>query len=348
MSDSSVRPILIGERSVGAGHPCFVIAEAGVNHNGDVGLAHRLIDVAAESGADAVKFQTFQPGSLVAIGAGAAPYQRDRGAATQRAMLEALVLPEKAWAELASHAAERDLVFLSTAFDSASLDLLIDLGVQALKIPSGELDNVHFIAQTASRGLPVIISTGLGTLEEVAAALRAAAPAAGVALLHCVTAYPAPTDASNLRAMVTMSDAFGVPVGWSDHTEGYVTAVASVTLGASILEKHFTTDRGLAGPDHAASADPEQFAAYVSAVRAVEAALGDGVKQPAAAEAVNREHARRSYHARRDLQPGTVVQPDDVCLLRPATGLPPASPLVGRVITRHVRAGQALTAEDLE
>lgn len=332
---------------MGPGHPCFVIAEAGVNHNGDLRLAHRLVDVAAASGADAVKFQTFRPEGLVSARAASAPYQRDRGAATQREMLESLTLPRPAWSELAAHAAERGLAFLSTAFDPESLELLLEVGVPAVKIPSGELDNVRFIARTASSGLPVLLSTGLGTLDEVAAALEAASAAPAVALLHCVTAYPAPVPSSNLRAMATMAERFGVPVGWSDHTEGPVTAVAAVALGAAVLEKHVTSDRSLPGPDHAASADPDGLAEYVAAVRAAEACLGDGVKRPAEAELPNLRFARRSYHAARDLAPGEVLREEDVRLLRPATGLPPGTAVAGRTVARAVAAGEPLRPEDL-
>ena len=337
----------IGKRTVGAGHPCFVIAEAGVNHNGQVALAHRLVKVAADAGADAVKFQTFRPESLVSTTADAAPYQRQRGAVTQRSMLEALTLPETAWQELAADASEQGLVFLSTAFDLASLELLLSVGVTALKVPSGELDNLRFVSDLASRGLPLVISTGLGTLDEVAAAVAAAAAAPGIALLHCVTAYPAPVGSSNLKAMATMGERFRMPVGWSDHTEGSVTAVAAVALGASILEKHFTTDRGLSGPDHAASAAPEELAAYVADVRATEASLGDGIKRPATAELDNRFFARRSYHAVRSLRPGRVISEGDVTLMRPAAGLPPSAEVVGRTVARPVAAGSALTVEDL-
>jgi N,N'-diacetyllegionaminate synthase len=346
--DPATRATLsLGRRPVGAGHPCFVIAEAGVNHDGDPSRAHRLVDVAAEAGVDAVKFQTFRAAALVSATAAAAPYQRRQGAATQRQMLEALALPETAWPELAAHARERGLVFLSTAFDVASLDLLVELGVAALKVPSGELDNLPFLTALAAHGLPLVVSTGLATLDEVAAAVAATAAAPGIALLHCVTAYPAPVAASNLRAMAAMGERFRVPVGWSDHTEGSVTAVAAVALGASILEKHFTTDRRLPGPDHAASADPAGLAAYVEAVRSAETSLGDGVKRPAEAELENLRFARRSYHAVRELRAGEVVAAEDVDLLRPADGLPPSATVVGRVVARGVAAGSPVRAEDL-
>lgn len=347
MSRSSTAALDLAGRRVGGGEPCFVVAEAGVNHDGDPELAHRLVEVAAAAGADAVKFQTFRPEGLVSPAAGAAPYQRRRGAATQQEMLAALALPETAWAELAAHAAERGLVFLSTAFDDASLDLLIGVGIAAIKVPSGELDNLRFIERLAGRGLPLLVSTGMATLDEVAAAVDAAAAAPSLALLHCVTAYPSPIGSSNLRAMTAMAERFAVPVGWSDHTEGSVTAVAAVALGAAILEKHVTTDRGRTGPDHAASAEPGELAAYVAAVRAAEASLGDGVKRPAAVELENLPFARRSHHAARDLRPGEVLGAGDVALLRPAGGLPPAATVVGRVVARPVAAGRALVAEDL-
>lgn len=344
---SAAPSIDLAGRRVGAGHPCFVIAEAGVNHNGDPALAHRLVDAAADCGADAVKFQTFRPEALVADDAGAAPYQSRRGASSQRRMLDDLALPDAAWDELAAHAAERGLAFLSTAFDAASLDRLLALGVPALKVPSGELDHLAFVTAIASHGLPVILSTGLGTLDEVAAAVDAAAAAPGLALLHCVTAYPAPVGASNLRAIPTLAERFALPVGWSDHTEGLVTAVAAVALGASILEKHLTTDRALPGPDHAASADPAGFADCVAALRAAESSLGDGVKRPQPVEEENRRFARRSHHAARDLAPGEVIGEADVRLLRPATGLPPGAAVIGRTVARPVAAGSPLTAEDL-
>lgn len=345
--ESSAASFTIAGRRIGPGEPCYVIAEAGVNHDGEVDLAHRLIDVAAAAGADAVKFQTFRPEELVAPGAGSAPYQRERGAPTQEEMLRRLVLPDAAWRELAAHASERDLAFLSTAFDLPSLDLLVELEVPALKVPSGELDHLALIREIASRGLPILLSTGLGSLDEVAAAVEAAAPAPALALLHCVTAYPAPIDASNLRAMVTMAETFAVPVGWSDHTEGPVTAIVAVALGASILEKHFTVDRSRSGPDHAASADPDLLASYVAAVRDAESSLGDGVKRPAEPEIENLRFARRSYHAVRDLAEGATIAPEDVRLLRPAVGLAPGDSPVGRSLRRSVAAGEALKAMDL-
>jgi N-acetylneuraminate synthase/N,N'-diacetyllegionaminate synthase len=305
------------------------------------------VDVAADTGADAVKFQTFDPELLVASDTEAAPYQQATGHQRQDEMLRALMLPGAAWRELAAHAAERGLQFLSTAFDDRSLKIVLELGVAALKVPSGELDNVSFIARLASCGLPLVLSTGMGNLNEVQAAVDASAEAPGICLLHCVTAYPTPVEASNLRALGTMAERFRLPVGWSDHTTGSVTAIAAVALGASVLEKHFTLDRSLPGPDHGASEDPESFAAYVRDVRAAESALGDGVKRPADVELVNRVHARRSYHARVTLRAGQTIQADDVLLLRPARGLPPSAEVVGRTCMRDVAKGEPLRAGDV-
>ncbi len=338
----------LGGRLIRETSPCFLIAEAGVNHNGSPELAHRLVGAAEACGADAVKFQTFDPNRLVSSAAEAAPYQQERaGRGGQLDMLRRLTLPKTVWPELVSHAKERDLVFLSTAFDLGSLELLLDLGVAALKVPSGELDNLPFIHQHAECGLPLIISTGLGTLEEVAAAVEAAAAAPAIALLHCVTAYPAPEHACNLRAIRTLRETFNVPVGWSDHTKGSLTAIAAVALGASILEKHITTDHDLPGPDHAASADPAEFTEYVATVRTAESALGDGRKGPTTEEEANRRFVRRSYHAARDLRPGETIGTTDVALLRPADGLPPSAAVLGRVVARPVAAGQPVAEADL-
>lgn len=341
--------ITIAQREVGGGTPCYVIAEVGVNHNGDVRIAHQLIDVAAAAGADAVKFQTFDPALLVAEDAATAPYQTSAtGIPSQREMLDALVLPLGAWQELSKHAATTGLHFLSTPFDLPSARLLAELDVPALKVPSGELTNAPFIRSLAAMGLPLLMSTGMGDLAEVGTAVAHAAAAPALALFHCVSAYPAPDDQANLRAIATMQQAFGVPVGWSDHTVGAVTAVASVALGAALLEKHITLDRRMAGPDHAASEDPAAFGAYVADVRRAESALGDGQKRPQPAEAPNREAARRSWHASRDLRPGDEIGPNDVVALRPATGVPPNEDVVGRRVSRHVRAGEPLRHDDVE
>ena len=326
----------------------YVIAEAGVNHDGSVADAHALIDLAADSGADAIKFQTFDPAALVSDTAEAAAYQSaNAGVRTQRELLERYVLPIPAWTELCAHAAERGVDFLSTAFDFASLDLVCDLGVAALKLGSGELTNKPLLAEVARRGLPVLCSTGMGTEGEVAAAVEWLAPAPGLLLMHCVSSYPAPVEQANLRAMVTMRDRFAVPVGWSDHTVGTVSAIAAVALGAVALEKHVTLDRTRAGPDHAASADPAAFGEYVASVRAAHAALGSGRKEPASAELENIPLVRRSWHAARDLRKGTRIGAEDVVLLRPASGIAPAEDVVGCELAHDVASGEPLRTADV-
>lgn len=326
-----------------------IIAEAGVNHDGDVADAHALIDLAADAGADVVKFQTFEPELLVSAAAPTARYQA--GATeipTQLELLQQYVLPRGAWTELVSHAGERGLAFMSTPFDHASLDLVCELGVTALKLGSGELTNKPLLQDAARRGLSVVCSTGMATDDEVAEAVGWLAAAPRAALLHCVSSYPAPVEQANLRAIPAMSERFGVPVGWSDHTIDVVSAVAAVALGACILEKHVTLDRGRHGPDHAASADAEGFRSYVQDVRRAAEALGDGVKRPAPAEEENIDVVRRSWHARRGLGAGERLSLDDLVLLRPAGGLPPSVEVVGRRLSRPVAAGAPVLLTDVE
>jgi len=334
-----------------ADHPdadVYIIAEAGVNHDGSVADAHALIELAARCGADAVKFQTFDPAALVSASARTAEYQAaSTGIASQQELLRRLVLPLSAWPELHAHAIELGIDFLSTAFDLGSLDLVCGLGVRALKFGSGELTNRPLLVEAARRGLPVIASTGMGTEDEVATALDWLAGAPAVALLHCVSSYPAPVEQSNLRAIPALAQHFGVPVGWSDHTLGAVSAVAAVALGAVALEKHVTLDRDRPGPDHAASADEDGFRDYVRLARAARSALGDGVKRPVLAEENVAPLVRRSWHASHDLAPGERLAADDVVLLRPAAGLAPALELAGRTVARAVAAGSPITAEDL-
>jgi N-acetylneuraminate synthase len=350
----SAGEIFVGDRGVGEAFACFLIAEAGVNHNADVNLAHRLVDVAADAGADAVKFQTFDPERLVSPLARKAEYQiATTGAAeTQLEMLRRLVLPPDSLAGLAAHAADRDLLFLSTPFDEASADLLDGLGMAAFKVPSGELTNHGLIAHVAAKGKPVLMSTGMSTMDEVAQAVQVVREHGNppLALFHCVTNYPAAPEDCNLSAIRTMRTAFGVPVGWSDHTEGSEVSLAAVAAGAGMLEKHFTLDRSLPGPDHRASLEPAELAALVRSVRRIEAALGDGVKRPAASEAGNMAVARRSLHASRALRPGHVLEARDLIALRPGNGLSPAlrGRLIGRKLVVAVEPGEMLEERHLD
>ena len=352
-----VEPVRIGDRAIGEG-PAFVIAEAGVNHDGDPALAHALIDAAADAGADAVKFQTFDPDALVTAGAPLAPYQAapesglDGRAADQREMLQRLALPLDAWPALQRHAVERGLTFLSTPFDEASAELLDRLDVPAFKVGSGDLTDIPFLERLARRGRPLLVSTGMATMAEVAAAVDAIAGAGAppLVLLHCVSSYPAAATDANLRAIETMRRAFGIPVGWSDHSPGIEVAISAATLGAAVIEKHLTTDRSRPGPDHRSSLEPDEFRALVTAVRDVSATLGDGVKRPVAAEAEIARVARRSLHWTRPLAGGTTVGVGDVAVLRPATGLAPdrLGDVIGRRTARPVTAGAAVDAADLE
>jgi N-acetylneuraminate synthase len=349
-----VAQVLIAGRSIGPGHPCFVIAEIGVNHNGDLDLALRMIDAAAQAGADAAKFQTFRTERVISRAARQAEYQRrNTGVAeSQFEMVRRLELGDTAFARLAERCAQKGILFLSSPFDEGSAELLDALGVPAFKIGSGELTNHPFLASLARRGRPLLLSTGMATLREVDLALavirRHGNPP--VALLHCVSSYPSAAGESNLAAIETMRRAFNVPVGWSDHSLGIHVSIAAVARGACILERHFTLDRTLPGPDHAASLDPVEFGQLVVAVRDVEAAIGSGQKVPRDSERDTAEVARRSLHVARDLAAGARLTSEDLVLLRPGTGLPPSAlaTTVGRTTRRALGAGEMLEEADLE
>lgn len=347
-------PIAVGDRIVGGGAPCFVIAEAGVNHNGNLGLAHRLVDAGADAGADAVKFQTFEPALLASVEAPLADYQKQGVGreGSQQAMLERLVLSAPAHAELKAHAEARKVLFLSSPFDERSADFLERLGVPAFKIPSGETVNHPFLAHVARKGRPVLMSTGMCDMLEVAAAVDVVRGSGDppLALLHCVSSYPAQAGDSNLKAMETLRRAFGVPVGWSDHTEGIDIACAATALGAKLVEKHLTLDRGLPGPDHRASLEPAELGRLVRSIRRVEESLGGGEKAPRPSETPIAAVARKSLHWRVSLGAGAEVVAEHLIALRPGTGLLPSrvSRLVGRRVARSVKAGTMVSDQDLE
>ncbi|HYB96488.1 MAG TPA: N-acetylneuraminate synthase [Vicinamibacterales bacterium] len=346
--------ITIADRRIGDGHPTFVIAEAGVNHNGDLSRALLLVDEAAAAGADAVKFQTFSAERVAAATAPKAVYQQETtgSAGSQLDMLRGLELSRDAHCSLQDRCRERGVIFLSTPFDESSVDLLESLGVPAFKIPSGEITNAPLLEHIAAKGRPVIASTGMSTLEEVQAAIAVlrAAGARELALLHCVSEYPARPADVNLRAMETMRRATGLPVGYSDHTLGVEVALAAVALGAVIIEKHFTISRALPGPDHRASLEPHELHALIRGIRSVQSALGHGRKEPAPGEADVARVARRSLVAARDIHPGTTITRDMVAILRPAGGLSPM--MLGQVIGRRavikIQAGEQLSMAGLE
>ncbi len=351
--DNAVKLIGIADRNIGANQPCFVIAEAGVNHNGDINIAHRLIDVAAESGAEAVKFQTFAAGRLVTSTAPKAEYQLQSTdvAESQYAMLKRLELSEQMHRELIAHCNEKKITFLSTPFDEESADLLDALNVPAFKIPSGEIANTLFLNHVARKTKPMIVSTGMASLGEVESAMRAITATGNtqIVLLHCVSNYPAEPADINLRAMQTMAQAFGVPVGFSDHTLGIEIALAAAALGAVVIEKHFTLDRSLPGPDHQASLEPYELKAMVRGIRSITSALGDGRKQPAPSEANTTAVVRKSVIARRTIPRGVTLSENDLVILRPGTGLPPMMLpyLLGRTTRVEIAQGTLITLEML-
>jgi N,N'-diacetyllegionaminate synthase len=341
----------IGRAAIGSGH-CFVIAEAGVNHDGDLDKALALVDAAAGAGADAVKFQTFSADRLVTADAPKARYQERDASASQHEMLRRLELAPADYRRIADYCHERGIVFLSSPFDEESADLLETLDVAAFKIPSGELINLPFLRHVAMKRRPMIVSTGMATLAEARSAVGAieAAGCRELALLHCVSAYPAEPRDANLRAMATLRDHFRIPVGWSDHMLGTEVALAAVALGADIIEKHLTLDRTAPGPDHAASLEPAEFGAMVRGIRAIASALGSGEKRPAEAELEIAAVARKSLVAARALREGETLAAADVVLRRPGTGLPPATldRLLGRRAARAVAAGALLREEWFE
>jgi N,N'-diacetyllegionaminate synthase len=328
----------------------LIIAEAGVNHNGEMSLALQLIDAAADAGADMVKFQTFSADRLVTASARKAAYQRGESTVeeSQQTMLRRLELTREMHEQLISHCRKRAITFFSTGFDLQSIDLLVQLGVRLFKIPSGELTNLPYLRHVGRHGKRVLLSTGMASLGEVELAIEAL-EAAGtqrelITVLHCTTEYPTPMQEVNLRAMVSMREAFGVTVGYSDHTPGIEVPIAAVALGATVIEKHFTIDRALPGPDHKASLEPADLSAMVRGIRNIEIALGDGVKRLTASEAKNRPAARKSIVAAVAIGKGDLFSERNITAKRPGTGLSPMrwDELIGRAAVRDFDADEAI------
>jgi len=352
--------------------PTYIIAEAGVNHNGSLDLARQLIDIAAEAGADAVKFQTFKAQSLVSRSAPKAEYQVRTTAQTetQFEMISKLELDAEAHRQLIDYCQNKQIQFLSTPFDFESVDLLVrTFDLPCLKIPSGEITNGPLLLHIAQMNKPVILSTGMSTLQEVKEALGVLAhgftangqePSINafrkafnsrpgqdclrekVRLLHCTTEYPAPFEDVNLRAMDTLAETFGLPVGLSDHTPGIAVAIAAVARGAVVIEKHFTLNRSLPGPDHRASLEPDELKALVRSIRQVEVALGDGIKQPAPSEMKNLAVARKSLVVKADIAAGEPFTMENLAAKRPGGGVTPMEywTLLGRKAQRNYRQGE--------
>jgi N,N'-diacetyllegionaminate synthase len=328
----------------------LIIAEAGVNHNGDLELAKQLIDAAAEAGADLVKFQTFSADRLVTRAAKKADYQNQAtdSKESQHEMLRRLELTVDMHHELIAHCAARNIGFFSTGFDIESVDLLVSLGQDHFKIPSGEITNLPYLRHIGQLGKAVIFSTGMATMGEIEAAIdvlgQAGTPRANITVLHCTTEYPTPMDEVNLRAMQSIHTAFGVAVGYSDHTSGIEVAIAAVALGACVIEKHFTLDRNLPGPDHKASLEPEELKAMIAAIRNIEIALGDGIKRLTPSEVRNKPIARKSLVAIRAIKAGEVFTAENITAKRPGTGISPMrwDEFIGQVAQRNYQADELI------
>jgi len=348
-----MRKISIGNKKIGTGEPCFIIAEAGVNHNGSLDRAKKLIDAAYESGADAVKFQTFSADRIASRAARKADYQMRTtdSEESQYAMLKKLELPPEAFPILAEYAKEKGIVFLSSPFDCVSVDILEEAGVDAYKIPSGEITNIPLLRYIAGKKKPIILSTGMAEIDEIARAvdLFRNAGIRDLILLHCVTSYPAPPDTLNLQVIKTLRRTFRLPVGFSDHSPGVLDAVIARVLGACVIEKHFTLDKNLPGPDHQASLEPDELAAMVAAVRMTDLSLGDGKKNIIPAEQAIKSIARKSLVARVDIPANAIITPELIDVKRPGTGIPPGDfdRVIGMIASHRIPGDTVLTWEDL-
>lgn len=341
---------------MGAGH-CFVIAEIGVNHNGDLDLARRLIDVAADAGADAAKFQTFRADQLIVEGTEAVEYQKkDNADLKQYDLLKNLELSDEAHRALVEHCKVRGIEFMSTGFDELSLQFLIDLGIRRIKIPSGEITNTPLLEMAAAAHLPIIVSTGMATLGEVRTAVdtiraiwKSQDHDGDLIVLHCTSAYPTPLSDVNLSAMGTLASELGEAVGYSDHTQGTMVSALAVAAGARMIEKHITLDKTMDGPDHAASLEPADLKRMIQEIREVESILGNGVKAPMASEIETRALVRKGLKFARALPKGHVLRREDLIALRPETGLAPVriKDLLGKTLSGDVAVHQPIAAEHI-
>ncbi len=331
-----------------------IIAEAGVNHNGDLILAKKLVDAAAEAGADYVKFQTFKAEKLVAKNAPKAAYQKVNikdGDDTQFAMLKKLELKEEWHQELIDYCAGKNIKFLSTGFDNDSLEFLHSLGIQLAKVPSGEITNLPYLKKVAVLFPEIIMSTGMADIEEIREALNVllqnGAQREKITILHCNTEYPTPMKDVNLKAMLHIQKEFNIAVGYSDHTIGIEVPVAAVALGACVIEKHFTISRNMEGPDHKASLEPAELKSMILAIKNIEIALGDGIKKPSLSEQKNKAVARKSIVAAKSLSVGHIIQQDDLAIKRPGNGIPPMlmDTVIGKQLKKAIKEDELLTYE---
>lgn len=329
----------------------FIIAEAGVNHNGDPHIAKLLIDAASYAGADAVKFQTFKAWRIISRYAPKADYQKKTtdDSESQLEMLRKVELDMKAHRMLMKYCAGKGIAFLSTPFDLVSINALNKLGIKIFKIPSGEITNLPYLRKVGALGKKVIISTGMAYLGEIEAALdvliRAGTSKEGITVMHCNAEYPTPMRDVNLKAMLTIRDAFGIKVGYSDHTLGIEIPIAAAALGAEVIEKHFTLDRRMKGPDHKASLEPGELKAMVNAIRNIERALGDGIKKPSCSESRNRVIARKSLVASKSIRKGEAFSARNITAKRPGTGISPMEwdKVIGRIAKRFFVEDELIT-----
>jgi len=341
-----IAPVTIADRRIGSGEPVYLIAEAGVNHNGQVDLALEMVDLAAEAGVDAVKFQIFDPAELASAAAHKPKYMEETAGpeGSQRDLLAGLALSTEAFATIQARCGERNVEFLASPFDVPSLRSLVGLGVRAIKLASTELTNEPLLCASGETGLPLLLSTGTCTLDEVKRGL-ASVERDRVVLLHCVSSYPTPEAEANLRAITTMAEAFGVPVGFSDHTTGLDTSCLAVAVGACVLEKHFTLRHDLPGPDHAFSMTPVELTEWVRRVRWAEQVLGDGRKEPRGCEQDVKRSARKSVVLACDVGERVELKADMLTTKRPGTGIEPRqlNDVVGRRTARAIPADTVLT-----
>lgn len=328
----------------------LIIAEAGVNHNGDLAIARELIDVAADAGADMVKFQTFNANKLVTRHASKADYQNKTTDTeeSQHEMIQKLELTRDMHEQLIAHCSLRGIQFFSTGFDADSVDMLVELGIDTFKIPSGEITNLPYLRHVGQYGKSVILSTGMATLGEIESAIavleQAGTLRGHITVLHCNTEYPTPMTDVNLRAMCAIRDAFGVKVGYSDHTSGIEVSIAAVALGATVIEKHFTINKNLPGPDHQASLEPNELKGLVSAIRNIEQTMGDGVKRPSSSEKKNKPIVRKSIVAACSISKGDSFSEANLTVKRPGTGISPMrwDEICGRPASRDYLADELI------
>ncbi|ABR56006.1 N-acetylneuraminate synthase [Methanococcus aeolicus Nankai-3] len=348
-----MKKIKIENKYIGENEPVFIIAEAGVNHNGDIELAKKLIDIASECGADAVKFQTFKAEKVVSKRAPKAEYQTKNTGTdeSQYEMIKELELTEDDFYELYKYSKNKNIMFLSTPFDFESADYLDEL-MPLFKISSTDLNNLPFLEYIAKKKKPIILSTGMGTLGEIDEAINIIKKANNndIILLHCVTNYPASFESLNLRVIRTLKEAFKLPVGFSDHSLGIYAPISAVSLGATVIEKHFTLDKNLPGPDHKASLSPEELKEMVSAIRSIEKALGNGIKRPTSEEEKIKKVARRSLVANVDIPKGATIKKEMIVIKRPGTGIEPKylNEIMGKKVKRDIKIDEILKLGDIE